>query len=531
MFNLIELIRKFRRDESGAFLATFGVMAIVLFALAGSVVDYVTVDQARSRAQLALDAATLALQRDITTLSTATIQTRAEAFLTDRLADTSIVATIAASDVKVNVSEGSLYLRANVKIPMHFVSLVGIKDMNATIVSQSTRKNLYVEVAFVLDNSGSMGSSGRMTNLKSATKSAVNILFYGSDPAPSGATKSANTKVSIVPFDHFVNVGTQYKTASWMDQTGASSISNDNFDDDDNDATPFTGKVNRFALYNSLRNTPWEGCVEARPGQYGVDDTTPTTSVPDTLFVPVFEPDNRDKRYRESGYPYKNDYLPDDGGTCPATPRATDLSDREAQERLCKYANASPSGGNGPNAACLNVPILPLTDNMTNIVNRIDMMAPTGYTNIHQGTIWGFRTLSPSAPFSEGRSYDQATSKVMIIMTDGDNTFRESNNMNGSSHLSAYGHLWNNRLGAPGVSTSLSTTATMDELTKLSCASAKAQKIQIYTIGLAVSSSNRSMLTACASDASMAYFPTDPSELNTVFKNIAEQLAELRLEF
>ena len=36
-----------------------------------------------------------------------------------------------------------------------------------------------------------------------------------------------NIKLGIVPFTHFVNVGTGYSNAVWMDTTGISPISND----------------------------------------------------------------------------------------------------------------------------------------------------------------------------------------------------------------------------------------------------------------------------------------------------------------
>ena len=43
----------------------FGLMAIVLVAMAGAGVDYIQVEQVRSRSQIALDAAALALQPQI----------------------------------------------------------------------------------------------------------------------------------------------------------------------------------------------------------------------------------------------------------------------------------------------------------------------------------------------------------------------------------------------------------------------------------------------------------------------------------
>ena len=169
-------------------------------------------------------------------------------------------------------------------------------------------------------------------------------------------------------------------------------------------------------------------------------------------------------------------------------------------------------------------------------------MVANGNTNIHQGVIWGFHALSPTEPLAEGRGYDTATSKVMIVMTDGENVFNTANNMNGSSILQAYGYYYNTPPGGPayqrkntrlgyGVTGNWQMNAIMNTLTEESCQAAKDEHIKIYTVGLnPPNEATRQMLTNCASAPSMAYFPNQPSELNTVFTTIAEQLAELRIE-
>jgi hypothetical protein len=154
----------------------------------------------------------------------------------------------------------------------------------------------------------------RMVNLKLAAKCAMNVLFNGDCNSTATTAASTNVKIGIVPFTEFVNVGTGNANATWMDTTGASSIANDNFDDDSWDGNVFTGTVNRFTLYNQLSNVSWQGCVEARPFPYDTNDATPDPLVPDTLFVPELAPDNPD-----SGY--SNDYLDDSPVACKAAPR------------------------------------------------------------------------------------------------------------------------------------------------------------------------------------------------------------------
>lgn len=644
MHRFLALVSRFGRDERGVFAVIFGLMAIVLVALGGAAVDYVSLEQTRSRAQIALDAAALALQPEIfkEPLNVADITTKAQNLLNDRLGTAfNAVADINEGDVAVNVEEGSLYLVADLNMPTIFVSLVGVPSMRARIQSEATRKVLALEVAFVLDNSGSMsytgaGSSGtrqRMQFLKDAATCATNILFYkdvvdkpgNADtciPAP-GAEVLEDVRIGVVPFTMYVNIGPTNANATWIDKTGNSAAANDNFDNDDNDATPFNSAVDRLALYDQITNDDWRGCVEARPHvssggatQYlDTDDTPATTGQPNTYFVPLFAPDLPDSMASfSSGY---NNYVGDHPAACKVTGTCTwtetrskcssynncsgstnnnytltgrdkgslscscptsssswtsdtgtgnytgsgsnrtytrvrvcsfqydaqNLSSRELQERMCKYNGAMSVTNNqkGPNVDCPFQPVLPLSNSPTTINNTITAMVASGGTNIHEGSAWGFRALSPTAPFAEGEAYSDDTSKIMIVMTDGENTAYQTNNINGSHYFSAYGFPYNSsssnvtRLGSIS-STNAQIVQEMNTRTRQTCENAKAAGITIYTIGLATSSASQStqaevedMLADCASTRDKAYFPQNPGELKTVFQDIANDLTQLRL--
>src|SRR3546814_460222 len=96
----LSLIRRFRSDEDGAFLVIFGVMAIVLVATSGAVVDFTSVEQARTRAQVALDSAALGLQPriyDSSTPDAEALRGEAENVLRERLT---------ANDVSWAICEG-----------------------------------------------------------------------------------------------------------------------------------------------------------------------------------------------------------------------------------------------------------------------------------------------------------------------------------------------------------------------------------------------------------------------------------------
>jgi Mg-chelatase subunit ChlD len=649
MHRFLSLASRFGRDERGVFAVLFGLMAIVLVALAGAVVDYVALEQSRNRAQVALDAAALALQPLIfeVPLNTDSIKSKAQDLLQDRLGIVDGVGqfgvTASVQDAQVNVEEGSLLLVAEMDMPTNFVSLVGVPTLGAQVRSEATRKKLELEVVMVLDNSGSMQWESRMTRLVEAARCATYILMYDKVvDAPgnsntcvpaTGAQLVDDVRIGIVPFTMFVNVGTANANASWIDRTGASSIHYDNFDnDDDEDRLVLSAGGNyafpkRQTLFTASGES-WRGCVEARPhaktGTLSTEyldtaDTAPLSG--DTLFVPLFSPDTGYNNYVDdspavcdrpgNGNPRcdfverrtsnwwgwntptvtsstitggsvdftSNTFYPNAfygakppgctcrnptytnwtgnssvqtrNGTCTGSYVPTGLSERELQERICKYY-AGVSGSNfsrGPNADCTRTPILPLTSTPATVINTINNMQAEGGTNIHMGTVWGMRVLSPTEPFTQGGAYDEAISKVMIIMTDGENTAYQTNNMNGSAYNSAYGFPYNsqntnasstsggnvNRLG-PVNATNAQLVTQMNERTAQTCANAKAAGITVYTIGLATNTVTQStpavvqaLLTNCATTADRARFPTASSELKATFESIANDLSALRL--
>lgn len=213
MISMFQLFDRFRRDEGGAFAIMFGLMALVIIALGGAVVDYVSLEQTRSRAQIALDAAALALQPEIMTATEDSIKARAKALLLNRIGDADVTADVTA--IKVDKVAGSLYLEARMQMPTIFVALVGVNNLGAKIVSETTRGSLNVEVAVAVDVTGSMnetistsGGSGSRTKM-AALKDALNSLI---DIVVQDTQKPTYSKMAIVPYSAAVNVGSYADT-------------------------------------------------------------------------------------------------------------------------------------------------------------------------------------------------------------------------------------------------------------------------------------------------------------------------------
>lgn len=581
MVKLMDCLKRFARNEDGAFIVLFGVMAVVLTALSGAVVDYTRMQEQRNRAQIALDSAALALQADIFSRSAEDIRADAERLVRERAGTNS---NVWVDQIAIDTAAGSLTLTGGLDVPMLFVRLVGVENLTAAITSQATRRKLRLEVAMVLDNSGSMLEQNRMDHLKQAATNAVNILF-------DGEAVHNDVFMSVVPYTYHVNIGADNVNQFWIDR-GESRLSGDNFRFDTgtinwinaagrpiaqkphnfpvNSPLQQNNHVDRIWLYDRINNESWRGCVEARPHPLDVMDTPPRRggalppddsdvtainpglSWRETLFVPLFAPDLPDRLGTSNNGTYLQYVTNDRGGVCQTPHPANNSSgDFEAQERICKYigVNISNSGDfRGPNVDC-GQPLLPLTNVRQPILNSINAMVASGGTNIHMGAMWGWHVLSPNEPFPAEEYDDEDVSKVMILMTDGENTPYEittnnANNPNGSWLFSAYGHPVNNQRAMTDTRDRIDgfirlgkrlwnraqLKAEMDRRLEQTCTNAKDAGIRIYSIGLSVSAqADRDRMARCATSSQDAYFTNNPSELNAVFEEIADQLSSLRL--
>ena len=168
-------ISRFVRDEGGAFALIFGVMAVVLIALGGAVVDYVSLEQSRNRAQLALDAAALALQPEITRpgYDEESIRLRAEALVIERIGNADVRAEI--DQIVIDPTNGSLFLSGIFVTQTYFVRLVGVPELAARFSSETVRGILDIEVAVALDITGSMEGQ-RIIDLRAAATRLVDAV-------------------------------------------------------------------------------------------------------------------------------------------------------------------------------------------------------------------------------------------------------------------------------------------------------------------------------------------------------------------
>lgn len=503
-------IRQLMADRRGATAVFFAISMVFTAPMVLGLVDLYMGATQRNQLQDALDAAALFAAR-----STATTSSEI-----DVIGDRVLVANLALPDgvslvaSNFTLSDDKVVAYAEISAPGLAPGLWPHGNLKAN--SEVVRALDRLEIALVLDTTGSMAGN-KIANLKTAGKNLVDTL----SAAAARVAEPNPIKISVVPFSQAVRVQsttalTSYVTAShsgpdiptWLDPQGRAHVANgrDTFD----------VQSDRFGLMKQM-GVSWNGCVESRQQPYDIQETAPDAATPATQFVPYFAPDEPDSA--DGFWPVYNDYRDDGTGSSSWSTR---------QKRSAKYSGAPSGGSAGPNLGCDMAPMLRLSTNMTSVKATIDAFVATGNTNIPMGLVWGWHTLSPNAPFADGVAYGTPkVRKIIILMTDGQNTSSVTSNTNQSTY-SGLGYIWQNLLGMTSGSSAARTTR-MDERLSALCSNIKARDITIYTVRVEDTSGSSTLLRNCASSPDKFYDVQTASQLNATFEAIAGSIDDLRI--
>jgi Flp pilus assembly protein TadG len=297
---------KFLRDCRGSVLPTFAIVAVPLIVATGAVVDYTNAFHQRTLVQDAMDAAALAAGKQVGIMTTAQIKVEAQNFFTANITGKYIAEY---PPLNATVTGATVDLTTTLHVPTYFLGLIGLNQFVFNLAAQVTSGIGTLEVALVLDNSGSMSGS-KISTLKTASTNLVNTLFN----LGATSTKPDPVKMAVIPFAASVNVGSQYASATWMDTAGKGTYhayemkcyANGGTLNSSGACSVNVGTaINNFNLFKYLKDSSgnavaWGGCVEERAMPYDTTDDPPATAAnptaeqAKTLFVPMIAPDEPD---------------------------------------------------------------------------------------------------------------------------------------------------------------------------------------------------------------------------------------------
>jgi Flp pilus assembly protein TadG len=476
---LRQMLHRLGRDERGNAAMIFGLCALPLAAGAGLAIDSLLAYSVEDQLQKSLDAAGLAAGR---TALPENVEADARAYFNANFNAGPGLATIAEDDLAIEVSEtgDELVLSATAVMPTRFMRLFGQGTVTVNASTRINREIRQMELALVLDNTGSMWGAA-FTAMQTAAKDLVDIVYGDADTNP-------NLYVAVVPFVATVNIGPQHwdwlesSDAQWRFRSGASAV-------------------------NPYAPSTWKGCVMARAG--GLDQTDDPPSV---------------ATFRSFLYPDASD---NDWGA-PRTP--------PADERLTARNDAY-----GPNLGC-GPPILPLVQSRATVDAALDGMGAwsRGGTSGNEGLAWGWRVLSPrwrglwggDTPATRPLDYDLTdTDKVVVMLTDGNNEVYDHppTGPNGSDHTS-FGRLNDATFMGPGRTRAQGVTEWNNRMSTV-CSRMKDNDIVIYTItfGGTPSAATQTLYRNCATRPEFYFHSPDNATLRSVFRAIGVQLSNLRI--
>ena len=299
------MLKKFLGDKRGNLALTSALALVPMMAAVAAAVDYSQISRHTTNLQQALDAAALATGKKLGTLQNNTqLADYSENFFFSNVGHLD-PNTITFTFDDSNLADGTtILLKAHYNYPLLFGGFLGTDSYGLNVESLVKAGNDTLEIALVLDNSGSMRNS-RIAAAQTAGIHLVQQLHT----AMAGSNHPEPVKFALVPFAGHVNVGQGNSNAAWMDSTGISPIHNENLNwaDDPRAISQGDGRykdsngdwLTRFTLFEDMdggsgRPISWKGCVESRPYPYLTTDAPAIIRNPETMFVPVFAPDEPD---------------------------------------------------------------------------------------------------------------------------------------------------------------------------------------------------------------------------------------------
>lgn len=347
----------FRRNEEGGLSAMIGLSMLTICVAIGCAIDYGRVTNAQQRLAVSMDAAVLHVA-NLTGKTEAQLETIAYDNLMKNYGSDDYD-EVSGFDLKA--PDGKIQASANVRVKTWFMSIVGYKYMDVPIRAEAIRGGKNIEVALVLDNTGSMtagagGGKDRITVLRESANQFVDtVIADAADQTP------FYSRASIIPFAGTVNPGPLLGGSRLAVNTTAG-------------CRTWGCPTYRIVVNGNNRDYTMNTCVTERMGATATTDASITTT--------------------RATYAYDSTFSSEDTGCINGQVRL--LSDNKAN--LKSAINAMTASGG--------------TAGHLGLQWGFQTLSPTS----------GLPSLSGDPKAQPGPYADETVKKIMIFMTDGEMT-------------------------------------------------------------------------------------------------------------
>jgi Flp pilus assembly protein TadG len=423
-------VRTFRHAKAANVVATFAISFIPMVAMVGAAVDYSRGNNAKVSMQAAIDATGLMLSKDVSTLTQSQLTQKADSEFRALLNRTDIQNLVVTPTYTSSTTGYTLQVTATGNIPVTFMKVLWRDTLDLNVNTLVKWGNTRLRVALVLDNTGSMAQSNKLTALQTATNNLI-------DQLKNAAKQPGDIYVSIIPFVKDVNADPTNYNQTWIDWT-------------DWEAPP-PNVTTPAANVGPGSNCPWTtsskgfGCQKTPTNGSTSTTTIPSSGTYKGYICPSM--DNGSKNTLKGSVYYNGCY-----NSTNCTGSGNNLS---CQHAWVKNAHSTWTGcvvdrgnSNGPNtgnydtnvvtpttsttatllpaeqySSCPQA-ILPLTYDWTAMHTLVNAMVAAGNTNQAIGLQHGWMSLVGGGPYPAPPVMDPnyQYKQVIILLTDGLNT-------------------------------------------------------------------------------------------------------------
>lgn len=365
--------------------------------------------------------------------------------------------TLEIKDETVSVQISSIY-------DSKLMGFVGKDKLPISVLSEAKFPvEIPINIALVLDTTDSM-SGANIESLKSASGVLVDIF----------SEFEADTRVAVVPFSDYVNVGLSRRNETWINVPPDESI-----------------EVPAGECYMTQPTTCTSS--ETRTEEYVSDGVTRTR---ERTYCTSSENDGPEQEYCPPAYTQETKWNGCIGSR-------SGLYNRTAAYRGQRIPGVM-------NETC-GEEVLPLTTDMDAVKAKIDSLTTRGTTYIPVGLINGWRMLDADRPFQSLSNKEEKRKRALVLMTDGKNTRSISEPYDDGKHGG-----WDEKAA--------------NALTRELCENVKAAKIDIWTIAYNFDDNEtKTMLSACASSSGQFFDASGEAQLKLAFEEIGNSLFTARL--
>lgn len=462
--------RRFLRNTRGNVAFTFGLTLLPLIGAVGLATDSSLALMVRNQLSESLDTAGLAAGRAIFSDHA---EIDAQQFFQANFPHDFLDSSVTAFDVQIGPDQEFVTLTASATVPTRFMKIWGKDSVTVQARTVVHRANRGMELALIMDNTGSMRSGGKMSAMKAAAHKLIDNIYGDFE-------EHENLWVSLVPYTAAVNIGAN--NDDWLDPA------DQYFDADD----PFAPSA-------------WKGCVEARIAPLDQTDATPA-SAPFTSYLYAEDVDNDWTPLKEANNDQNNGTGPNLGCGPPIMPLTSlKTTVHAAIEEMLPWHRGGTTGNLG-------------------LVWGWRTISPE----------WRGLWEAAADPINLPLDYNtDDMEKVVVILTDGQNQFYDwkshgPDNGNGpfGSDYTAYGRL--NEFGFASLS---SARAEIDLRFGAICEAMKANDVEIFTItfGSTPNSSTQNLYRTCATTSAHYFHAPNNATLDEHFEEIVTELSKLRI--